>query len=191
MRNRFPGKCHGCGEWVEADAGHCTKVARVFRVACGDCHMAGDEKWAAIKKKAAEKHGAEKAAPEGYKAITAKYAGKCGTCKGATEVGTAIFWKRGDVRHADVATCVTEIEAAKKAEEAARAAAWEAEKAAMTPEAREYEEMVEWNVGHGLCPDGCCGDVKECGEPGCRCGPLAARVNGDPGRFEPNHFDEI
>lgn len=120
--------------------------------------------------------------------ITARYDGTCGICGGGFEAGTEIDWTKATraTSHADAAICAAAIEAGNAAEAAEKAAAWKAEKAAMEPSERAYWESVEWNRGHGLCPDGCCGYVTECGDPTCRC-----VGTGGEGHGEPAHFDEI
>lgn len=103
------------------------------------------------------------------KKITAKFPGTCGICGGRFEAGIEIFWAPGKMKHADPAACAAEFKAAEAAEAAEKKAAWAAELAAMPAYERECHEREAWNVGHGLCPDGCCGVVKECGVAGCAC----------------------
>lgn len=110
----------------------------------------------------------------------ARYPGYCEVCGGWFKAGTEIVWSPGRTKHADPSACAAVFKTAEAEKAAEKKAAWEAELAAMSPYDKECYEREKWNVGHGLCPDGCCGVVKECAVPGCRCHtkPTALKPHG-------------
>lgn len=112
--------------------------------------------------------------------LEARYSGKCVVCGGRFPEGTEIFWEPGRAKHAEPLACAAEFKAKEATKAAEKAAAWAAELAAMSPSERECHEREKWNTGHGLCPEGCCGHVTECAEPGCRCHvkPTALKPHG-------------
>jgi hypothetical protein len=116
---------------------------------------------------------------QGFKLLTAKFAGRCRDCKGSVSVGEEVLWKRHfGVLHADASLCGRTVHDGYGREVSVvgtdhsygfESATYEdGKRAALTDDdsfeaVESFKVSAEFRRGFGdyasTCPDGCCGQM--------------------------------